>query len=111
MALYIAATCNYGNREKETIRDRLVVGIRDGMLSETLQTNAALTLETAKTKICQREAVHQQQRELKGAKSRKPGNLDDVHSRRRLNHSNRRGESRHPRETSSAAKGKQKQCT
>ena len=112
MALYtLAATCNYGNLEKEMIRDRLVVGIRDSALSKTLQTDAALTLETAKTKIRQHEAVHRQQQELKGAESGKPGNLDDVHSCRRSNHSDRRGDSSCPRETSSAAKSKQRQCT
>ena len=112
MALYtLAATCNYGNLEKEMIWDRLVVGIRDSTLSESLQTDAALTLDTAKTKIRPREAVHQQQQELKGAESGKPGNLEDVRSCRRPNHSDRRGESSRPRETSGAAKGRQKQCT
>ena len=82
MALYnLAATCNYGGLEKEIIRDRLVVGIRDSALSETLQTDAKLTLETAKTKIRQREAVHEQQLELKGAQGGAPGNLDNLQSR------------------------------
>ena len=75
MALYtLAATCNYGGLEKEMIRDRLVVGIKDSALSETLQTDAKLTLETAKTKIRQHEAVHEQQLELKGAKGGAPEN-------------------------------------
>jgi len=43
------------------IRDRLVVGIGDILLSERLQTDAALTLEKAKTVIRQREAVQEQQ--------------------------------------------------
>ena len=37
-------------------RDRLVVGIRDAVLSQLLQLDADLTLETAKKKIRQREA-------------------------------------------------------
>ena len=108
--LYLAATCNYGDLEQEMIRDRLVVGIRDSALSETLQTDAKLTLEAAKTKIRQREAVHEQQRELKGAQGGKPGNLDNLQSRRRTNYSDRRRESNHPRETGEG-RPRDKQCT
>ena len=73
MALYsLAATCEYGSFESEMIRDRLVVGIRDRSLSETLQTNAKLTLDKAKTQVRQRESVHEQQRMLKGTESGKP---------------------------------------
>ena len=80
MALYnLVATYNYGNFEGEMIHDRLVIGIRDSTLSERLQTDAALTLETAKTRIRQREAVHEQQLVLKGADSTKPGNLDTLY--------------------------------
>ena len=60
----LAATYYYGNLEKEMIRDRLVVGIRDNALSATLQTDTALTLETAKLKIRQGEAAHEQRRKL-----------------------------------------------
>ena len=90
------------------------VSIRDNALSATLQTDAALTLETAKLKICQREAVHEQQRELKGAENGRPGNVDNVHSRRRPNYSDKRVESSRQRETGSGARrGKQrdKQCS
>ena len=56
MVLYdLAANCDYGDMQSEMIRDRLEVGIRDSALSESLQTDAALTLEKAKTKIRQRE--------------------------------------------------------
>ena len=41
--------------------DRLVVGIRDCLLSERLQTDASLMLEKAKTVIRLREAVQEQQ--------------------------------------------------
>ena len=94
MALYnLAAICNYWNLEKEMICDRLVVGIRDNALSATLQTDAALMLETAKFKIRQLEAVHEQQRELKGAENRRPGNVDNVQSRMSPNYSDKRVES------------------
>ena len=67
MALYdLAENCEYGNMKSEMLRDRLVVGIRDQSLSEKLQMDSDLTLEKAKKQIRQREAVHEQQQELKG---------------------------------------------
>ena len=50
-------TCNYGDLKDELLRDRLIVGIRDAKLSESL---AELRLETAKKKIRQKEAVREQ---------------------------------------------------
>ena len=47
--------------KEEMIRDRIVIGIRDSSLSETLQMDANLTLEKVKTLISQWEAVHEQQ--------------------------------------------------
>jgi len=81
MALYnLAANCEYGRLENEMIRDRLVVGIRDSALSERLQMDAELTLDKAKKQIPQREAVHQQQCELKGAEQ---PSLEALHSSKR----------------------------
>ena len=57
----IAENCNYGDLKEEMIRDRLV-GIKDMALSQQLQLDPELTLEKAKTKIRQREAVGEQQR-------------------------------------------------
>ncbi len=45
------------------LRDRLVVGIRDTALSEKLQTDSRLTLDTAKTMVRQKAAVKDQQRQ------------------------------------------------
>ena len=68
MELYrLAESCDYGDLKDEMIRDRLVMGIRDAVLSQQLQLNADLTLEKAKKKIRQREAVGEQSKELKGA--------------------------------------------
>ena len=70
MALYdLAANCEYGEMMSEMIRDRLVVGIRDSGLSERLQLKADLTLEDAKKAVRQREAVQEQQQELKGTET------------------------------------------
>ena len=57
----LADSCDYGTLRDEMIRDRIVVGIRDQSLSERLQLDARLTLESAKTHVRQREAVHEQQ--------------------------------------------------
>ena len=64
----LVENCNYGNLKEEMLRDRIVVGIRDQKLSETLQLDAGLTLEKAETSVRQREAVREQKRELDGDK-------------------------------------------
>ena len=116
MALYnLVATCNYGDLEQEMIRDRLVVGIRDSGLSETLQSDADLTLEKAKQKIRQREAIHEQQQVLKGGEAHKPGNLDALHnpsSRRRYNSHQRDGSTNHTKGAGGRGRPREsKQCT
>ena len=62
----LADNCDYGDFKDQKIRDRLVVGIRDNLLSERLQMDAELTLEKAMKTIRQREAVHEQQIVLSG---------------------------------------------
>ena len=92
-ALYsLAANCDYGDLKAEMIRDRLVVGIRDDSLSERLQMDPNLTLETAKKTIRQREAIHEQQRILSG--SHDAPNLEEVRSSgdRRRHHDHRRSQ-------------------
>ena len=83
MALYdLAQYCDYKDMKEEMIRDRLVVGIRDSALSEKLQLNSELTLEIAKKKIRQREAVHEQQQSLTGADSASsPSSVDAIGNR------------------------------
>ena len=83
MALYtLAAMCEYCALESEMIRDRLVVSIQDHALSERQQTDAKLTLETAKTQVRQRKSIHEQQKTLKGVKQGKRDNLDSVYNSR-----------------------------
>lgn len=53
--------CNFGALKDEMIRDRIVVGVRDGKLSETLQLDSNLTLEKAIERSRQSEAVKAQQ--------------------------------------------------
>lgn len=57
----LAEGCNYGDLKDEMIRDRIVVGIRDKALSERMQLDPKLTVDTAKQLARQREAVHEQQ--------------------------------------------------
>ena len=58
---HLAETCNYQGLKEEMIRDRLVVGIRDQHLSQQLQMDPDLTLEKAKIRIRQKEAIGRQQ--------------------------------------------------
>ena len=82
MTLYdLAEHCDYGEMKEEMIRDRLVVGIRDTTLSEKMQLDSALTLESAKKAIRQREAVHEQQQSLKGDVGTSGADLDICHLR------------------------------
>ena len=85
MDLYhLVESCDYPEGFKEeAIRDRLVVGIRDRNLSESLQLDANLTLETAKKKIRQREAIVEQWRVLTSSTTpAEDASLDTVRSYR-----------------------------
>ena len=77
----LAETCDYWNFTEEMIRDRIVVGSRDHVLSECLRTVADLTLEKAKTAVCQRAAVQEQQQVLKGA-AKETAPLESLHTKK-----------------------------
>jgi hypothetical protein len=62
----LAEHCGYGDLHNEMIRDRIVVGIHNSALSEKLQLDSGLTLDTAVTQVRQSEAIKQQQPLLKG---------------------------------------------
>ena len=62
----LAEHCGYGDLHDEMIRDRIVVGIRNSALSEKLQLDPRLTLDSAITQVRQAEAVKQQQPLLRG---------------------------------------------
>ena len=64
----------------EMLRDRLVIDIKDKELSEKLQLNVGLTLEIAKKKIRQNEAVHEQQVHLLDGSQDIPIVVEGVHS-------------------------------
>ena len=78
MALYnLSEHCDYDKMKDEVIRDRLVVGIHDTTLSERLQMDPKLTLESAKIAIRQQEDVHEQKHTLRGGDSQ----VDVIHPR------------------------------
>ena len=78
MDLYsLAEHCDYRDLREELIRDRIVVGILDRVLSEKLQMDATLTLEKAVSLVQQSESVKKQQVLLRGDKSL-PGSVEAV---------------------------------
>jgi hypothetical protein len=62
----LVENCDYGTLKDQMIRDRIVVGIRNTALSERMQSEAALTLEKAKTMARQKEAIAEQNSQLRG---------------------------------------------
>ena len=78
-ALYtLAEHCGYGELHDEMVRDRIVVGIRNGALSEKLQLNADLTQQTAITQVRQAEAVKKQQPLVRGTPDNPVGTVGGV---------------------------------
>ena len=72
-ALYsLAEHCGYSELHDEMIRDRIVVGIRNSALSEKLQLDPRLTLDSAISQVRQSEAIKQQQTLLRGGKPDTP---------------------------------------
>ena len=62
MELYtLVESCEFKDTKEEMIRDRLVVGIRDGSLSEHMQMKYDLSPKRGKKIVNQREAVLKQQ--------------------------------------------------
>ena len=70
-------SCDYGEFTSEMIRDRLVVRILDTALSQQLQLDPGLTLEKAKKRIRQREAVGEQHNTFNGGKD-EPVNIQEL---------------------------------
>ena len=82
-ALYtLVETCDYATLKDEIIRDRIVVGILEGIpntaLSECMQSEANLTLEKAKTMAPQKEAIAEQSVQLRDGSKQSPILLGQV---------------------------------
>ncbi len=78
----LAELCDFGALKQDLIRDRIVVGIRDAKLSESLQLDADLTLEKAITKVRRSAAVKKQQPILRGAEQ-PIGHVEYIHRKDR----------------------------
>lgn len=57
----LAENCAYGNLKDEIIRDRIVVGVKDAKLSEKMQLETTLTLETAVKMVRECDSIKKQQ--------------------------------------------------
>ena len=68
----LAVNCEFRDLKNEMIRDRLIIGIRDGQLSEQLQMESDLTLQKAEKLVRQRAAVSQQRKALETPVENKP---------------------------------------
>ena len=72
--------CEFGALREELIRDRIVVGLQDVKLSEKLQMDSSLTLQTAINKARQNESVKKQQEILRSGSTDPPASpeVDEV---------------------------------
>ena len=70
----LASNCDYGSLTEQLIRDRIIVGILDNKLSETLQLDDQLTLEKAVNKVMQAEMIKKQQSTVRSV----PTNSNEV---------------------------------
>lgn len=118
--------CDYGQLLDEFIRDRIVIGIRDQQLSESLQLDADLTLEKALIKCRQKEAIRRQQNDLQniGASQLSPtqsASIDGIQRHRsqsskqnnrsaNIDHCWNCGQNKHPREQCPAKNSICHQC-
>lgn len=74
----LAEHCQFGTLREELIRDRIVVGIRDAKLSESLQMDADLTLIKAMTKVKQSAAIKKQQPTLRGTEQQAAAQVEAI---------------------------------
>eukprot|EP00731_Ephydatia_muelleri_P030587 Em0022g101a len=89
--------CDYGTMTEEMLRDRLVVGIRDKMMSEKLQLDQDLTLEKAKIIIRQQVLQVGEKMALDGAfTQKKPHQIASNHPERNRKKCIRCGKGQHP---------------
>jgi plasmid maintenance system antidote protein VapI len=63
----LAQYCDFADLKEEMLRDRIVVGVKNRKLSEKLQLNTKLTLDTAVTMVRQFESVQKQELELQSS--------------------------------------------
>ena len=74
--------CNYGDLRDQMVRDKIVVGLVNAKLSERLQLDRKLTLDSAVTQARQDETVRKQQATLRG--TTKDSSVSAVHKGKHL---------------------------
>lgn len=78
----LAEHCAFGALREELIRDRIVVGLRDAKLSESLQMVPDLTLEKTISRVRHSEEIKRQQPVLRGSMNeRQSENIDAMGTR------------------------------
>jgi len=88
----LAEHCAFGALREELIRDRIVVGLRDAKLSESLQMDPDLTLEKTISRVRHSEEIKRQQPVLRGSMNeRQSENIDVMSSRPKIQWSPKEG--------------------
>ena len=77
---HLRETCDFGDGAlaDELLRDRIIVGIRDTKLAETLMLDPDMSLDKVMRPVRQKEAVHEQNRQLKRGTQEDPNVVDHV---------------------------------
>ena len=79
----LAETCQFGTLKEELIRDRIVVGIRNAVLSQKLMQDDTLTLDKAVKQAKSSELVKEHHKILKG--DGKDGKINRIRDKKRRN--------------------------
>ena len=74
----LAEHCNFGALKEEMIRDRIVVGVKDGTISEKMQLESTLTLEKAVKMARERESVKKQQDVIRSGQRSMSTEIDSI---------------------------------
>ncbi len=77
-------SCEFGDLTESLIKDKIVCGISDESLRESLLMPTDLTLEKAITSCCAKETTRQQAREVNGNNRCESANVDTVKGGGRL---------------------------
>ena len=77
---HLRETCDFGDGAlaDELLRDKIIVGIRDTKLAETLMLDPDMSLDEVMRAVRQKEAVHEQNRQLKRGTQEDPIVVDHI---------------------------------
>ncbi|XP_064477846.1 uncharacterized protein LOC135391507 [Ornithodoros turicata] len=94
----MADRCKFGDLKERMIRNRFILGLRDTVLSESLQMDSEATASSALAKARLRESILKQQQDLHAAQTQERDlqqmqDVDSVHKRKTARASHRRKQS------------------